>query len=189
RIVSDAGQTIAPDARDALIARLGADRALSRNEIEKLTLYATGRHEITVADVDAIVGDASALSLDRINLAVTSGARGRALEAVMQARNAGQASQAVLLGLQRHFATLHRLSAAVSGGKRVDEVMRSMRPPIHFSIKDEMTAALRVWTIEKLTHATARIQATITATRSQTRLEDALCERLVLELSQLGRRS
>ncbi|MEM1307818.1 MAG: DNA polymerase III subunit delta, partial [Pseudomonadota bacterium] len=78
-IVSDAGQTIAPDARNALVARLGADRALSRNEIEKLTLYATGRPEITVADVDAIVGDASALSLDRINLAVTSGARGRAL--------------------------------------------------------------------------------------------------------------
>ena len=37
------GLSITPDARELLVARLGADRAMSRGEIEKLALYAAGK--------------------------------------------------------------------------------------------------------------------------------------------------
>ena len=61
-----ARQSITADARQLLLARLGADRALSRAEIEKLALYAQGRTSIDVEDVEAIVGDASEQTTDRI---------------------------------------------------------------------------------------------------------------------------
>ena len=50
---------IAPDARAALTALLGGDRLASRGEIRKLALYAQGRERVELADVLAVVSDAS----------------------------------------------------------------------------------------------------------------------------------
>ena len=58
-IVSAAGLDITPDARQELVARLGADRALSRSEVEKLVLYAHGAGRIEVDHVADIIGDAA----------------------------------------------------------------------------------------------------------------------------------
>jgi len=78
-ILRAAGLQIAPDAKRFLLTRLGADRALSRAEVEKLALFARGKTVIEEADVEAAVGDAAELALDRIVLAAGSG---RSTEAV-----------------------------------------------------------------------------------------------------------
>src|SRR4029077_7499294 len=57
---------IAPDAREELLALIGGDRQASRNEIAKLTLYARGKDEVTLDEVQAIMSDASALAIDPI---------------------------------------------------------------------------------------------------------------------------
>ncbi len=68
-VMTAAGMRIAPEAKKLLIGRLGADRALSRAEVEKLTLFARGKAMIDEADVEAAVGDAAEMALDRIVLA------------------------------------------------------------------------------------------------------------------------
>ena len=55
-VLAAARMQIAPEARQLLVARLGADRALSRAEVEKLVLYARGKARIEEADVEAAVG-------------------------------------------------------------------------------------------------------------------------------------
>src|SRR5262249_56338365 len=60
------GLTLAADARAALIPLLGGDRAASRSEIQKLTLFARGRSQVGVEDVAAVVSDASALPIAHI---------------------------------------------------------------------------------------------------------------------------
>ncbi len=70
------GLAITSDAREMLVARMGADRVMSRGEIEKLALYAAGKTEVDAADVDAIVGDASELAIDRTLNAAASGDAG-----------------------------------------------------------------------------------------------------------------
>src|SRR6185437_1161740 len=60
------GLRIAPEARAALTALLGGDRQASRNELRKLALYAHGEAEISLADVMAVVADASELKIDTI---------------------------------------------------------------------------------------------------------------------------
>ncbi|MGI9405544.1 MAG: DNA polymerase III subunit delta, partial [Hyphomicrobiaceae bacterium] len=54
-VLGGAGLSIAADAKGILVSMLGADRALSRNEVEKLALYASGQERITVDDVRAVV--------------------------------------------------------------------------------------------------------------------------------------
>jgi DNA polymerase-3 subunit delta len=57
---------IARDAREAMVGYLGADRALSLREIEKLALYAQGAGTVTLEHVDAVMADASAVALDTV---------------------------------------------------------------------------------------------------------------------------
>ena len=65
-------------ARAHLLELLGADRALSRSEIEKLALYVGPGVEATIEDIDAIVGDASGLVIDeRDNMPSSAAYRGR----------------------------------------------------------------------------------------------------------------
>ena len=65
-IVRHNGQKIAPDAKISLASLLGSDRLLSRQEIEKLAVFALGKPQIEVADVEAIIADSSALLVDQI---------------------------------------------------------------------------------------------------------------------------
>ena len=87
------GLAITSDAREMLVARMGADRAMSRGEIEKLALYATGKAEVDAADVEAIVGDASELAIDRTLNAAASGDAGRAVTEFARAVAAGESPQ------------------------------------------------------------------------------------------------
>ncbi len=65
--------TIAADAHAALLEMIGGDRLASRNEIRKLVLYAKDQKNIELADVMAIVADASQIALDGLIDAVFAG--------------------------------------------------------------------------------------------------------------------
>lgn len=60
-IIRRAGLTIDAAAMRSLIAALGADRAASRAEIEKLVLYCHGHTTITEADIGAVLSDVATL--------------------------------------------------------------------------------------------------------------------------------
>src|SRR5262249_57681014 len=70
--------TISTDARDALISLLGADRLASRNEVRKLALYALGQKSVGLADVMAVVADASQIVLYGLVAAAFSGRKAQA---------------------------------------------------------------------------------------------------------------
>ncbi len=186
-VLKAAGLSISSEARDILVARLGADRALSRGEIEKLALYATGKTAIDVADVDAIVGDASELALDRIITAAASGQSAKTVTEFSRAISAGESAQTIILATERYFHRLHRVRAAIDRGKSLDDAVRSLRPPIHFKQKDAFSAQLRMWTGPKLLNGLSAIASTAKSARLAASLEDAHAERLLLGLARLAR--
>ncbi len=179
--------TISPGARQMLISRLGADRALSRGEIEKLALYAQGQGQITEDDVEAVVGDAAELTIDRIVNASALGDGPGAVTELQRALHAGESAQGIIFAVQRHYTRLHRLRASVDGGKSVEQTIGEMRPPIHFKQKDALAAQLRSWRADALDAALAGIAAAARAARMSSALEDLLAERLVLTLARLAR--
>lgn len=180
-----AGMTITPLARESLVARLGADRVMSRGEIEKLKLYCWGRQKIDVEDVEAIVGDASELTLDRIVLAAASGQAERAVNEFARAIAAGESAQSVILAVQRHFMRLHRVRLQMDAGRQLADILKSFRPQLHFKQRDALTAQSRVWTSQRLAHALGTIQIAARTARRAGTLEDVIAERLVLSLARL----
>lgn len=110
-----AGLCIAPDARDYLASLLGEDRLVTRGELEKLMLYATGEKGIGRAHVEAIVAEASTGALEAALDAAFSG-NFSALETEVQRveRELGDIRALIALALG-HALALHRSRAGTDG--------------------------------------------------------------------------
>jgi DNA polymerase III subunit delta len=187
RVLKGHGLSIAPDVLAFLTSRLGADRALSRGELEKLALYVLGRKEVEADDIAAVVGDASDLRLDRIPEAAASGQAGVAVTDADRAVASGDGAQAVLLATQRYFLRLHRLRASMDQGRSADEALRQMRPPVHFKAQPVLKSQSQSWTAAKLKTALSEIATAIAACRQTGALEETLTERLLLRLAFMAR--
>jgi DNA polymerase-3 subunit delta len=174
---------IEADARGLLQSRLGADRALSRAEVEKLALFCLGRPAITLEDVENIVGDASDLVLERIAIAAAAGQTQTALNDFGRALASGESAQTVILITQRYFMKLHKVRTSVDAGQRLDDALKAMRPPLFFKQRDAFARQVRRWSRAQLDQALKRIADTAKAARLTSALEDVLTERLILSLS------
>ena len=174
------------DARDLLQSRLGADRAMSRSEIEKLALYCLGRSPITFEDVDTLVGDAAGLAIERIAEAVADGRTKSAVSDFGRAMASGESAQTIILVLQRYFLKLHRVRSDVDGGQRLDEALKFVRPPLFFKQKDLFARQVRSWPRGQLDQALRRIAEAAKTARLSANLEDVIAERLILALSSMA---
>lgn len=174
------GLDISSDARELLVARMGADRGLSRGEIEKLALFATGKRQIEAADVEAIVGDASELAIDRTLNAAASGDAARAVAEFSRAIAAGESPQMVIAALQRALQRLHRIRTDLDAGSSFEETIRQQRPPIHFKQKDAIGLQCRMWTSPRLAQALQKAAAAAKAARLNSPLEEAIAEELLI---------
>jgi DNA polymerase-3 subunit delta len=182
-VLANAGLQIAPEALRLLLSRLGADRALSRAEIEKLALYASGKGKIEEADVDAAVGDAAELAIDRVVLAAGSGRLEAALNECDRCVAGGENAQAIIAALQRHFVRLHAMRSAFEAGRTLEDILRQQRPPLHFRRKAIVEQHCRGWTLAALNGALGRINAAAKAARLNSSLDATLVAKLIIDLA------
>ena len=188
-VLGAAGLKITTEAREELAHRLGADRALSRSELEKLCLYAAGAGTVEIDHVETIVGDASELAIDRVLNSAAMGDAQAALAECDRALASGESAQLIILMAQRHFQRLQRTRAGVEAGRPLDEMLRQMRPPIHFKQRAGFERQCRLWSSAQLGQALARIGAAAKAARLGSSLEAAHAERLLLELARMARQA
>jgi DNA polymerase-3 subunit delta len=185
-VVSSFSLTIDGDARALLQSRLGADRTLSRAEIEKLALYCLDRKTITLADVENIVGDAADLALERIAEAAAEGRTQAAITDFGRAMASGESAQAIIAVLQRYFLKLHKVRSDVDAGQRLDDALKSLRPPLFFKQRDVFSRQIRNWPRTGLDQALRRIADNAKAARLSPRLERVYAERLLLAICALA---
>jgi len=161
----EAGLTIAPEARAALVPLLGGDRLASRSEIHKLALYARGQARVELDDVMAVAADASALALDALIDAAFAGKTAEVEFQYAKARTAGISPSTILSAALRSVATLHRARLAIEQGRSVGETADEMR--VHFSRKPLVETALRAWTATRLARAMSQLADAALETRRQ----------------------
>jgi DNA polymerase III subunit delta len=182
--LAQAGLNIDADARRHLMTRLGADQALSRSEVTKLALFATGKGRVSHDDIDAIVGDSAEIAVEIFVYHVSGGETKEALRQLARLDAAGTEPSTALAALARHFTQLHRVVAAQANGTSVDHAVKSLRPRPHFRLEPAFIAHCRRWGAARLLVALPKIQDAIRRCRRSPELEHAFAERLVLALHQ-----
>ena len=181
--------TIGSDARDGLIALLGADRQASRNEIRKLALYAQGQKTIGLDDVIAVVADASQMALDGLVDAVFAGKVAAADNEFSKARASGSSPAAIVSAAIRQVASLHKMKLAIEGGDSIEFAMRRVAPPVHFSRERAVSEALRAWTPARLVRAMEQLAEASLDMRRNSPLAESIAQRMLLSLARNARKT
>ena len=193
RALTRAGMTMALDARQALRRNLGGDRLASVGEIDKLALYAHGKGEITLEDVRALSGDVSGQSFDDAVDAMLEGRVGDFDAAFTRHCQAGGQAFLTLSGAMRQLQALHAMRGRLdSGGGNATAVVAAQKPPVFFSRRKLVEAALARWNGAALERALARLQAAVLQTRRRPDLAISIARQallgVALESARLGRK-
>jgi DNA polymerase-3 subunit delta len=184
----DASLTLAPDARTLLMSLLGGDRLASRSEIRKLTTYAAGQSRIELADVMAVVSDASEIALDALLDATFAGKTAEVEREFNKASGEGSSASSIVSAALRHVAQLHRMRLMIDKGDSAEFAMMRGAPPVHFSRKAVVETALRQWSAARLTQAMGQLAEASFEARLKRELEDAIAQRALLSLAVNARR-
>jgi DNA polymerase-3 subunit delta len=162
-----------------LVAHLGNDRMVTRQELEKLALYAGDGGRVELADAMESVGDSTALELDDLVFAVAEGDLATLDWALGRAVREGQNAIGILRAVMRHFQRLHLAAARVAAGASPEEAVKALRPPPFFKLQDRFAAQLTAWSprravaaLEALTRA--ELDGKRTALPQETVLGEAL---------------
>jgi DNA polymerase-3 subunit delta len=184
----EASLTLADDARATLMSLLGGDRLASRSEIRKLTTYAAGKNRVELADVVAVVSDASEIALDALLDAAFAGKTAEVEREFNKASGEGSSASGIVSAALRHVAQLHRMRLMIDKGDSAEFAMMRGAPPVHFSRKAAVETALRQWSAMRLTRAMGQLAEASFEARKQATLGPAIAQRTLLSLAVSARR-
>jgi len=185
---------IEPGALAYLAERLGSDRRVTRQELDKLALFkgaasdgAAGKRSVTLEDAEQSVGDGGKVQLDEIVFAATGG------DLVGLDRNLGRYFSAgenpipVLRALTRHLERLQWARAEIDRGSAPSQAMKSLRPPVFFKQERAFGQQLQLWPQERLgTALQIALDAEIDC-KTTGMPGDAVCGRALLRIGNAAR--
>ncbi|RWI90243.1 DNA polymerase III subunit delta [Mesorhizobium sp.] len=179
-----AGMSMTLDARQALRRNLGGDRLASRGEIDKLVLYAHGKKEIDLDDVNGLSGDVSGASFDGAVDAMLDGKVGDFDIAFTRHCASGGHPFLVLSSAMRQLQAIQVMRGQMeSGGRNAASVVAGARPPVFFSRRKLVEKTLERWNSEALGRALNRLQAAVLQTRKRPDLSEALARQALLGIA------
>src|SRR5215468_8166133 len=183
-----AGMAITPNARALLASLIGGDRAASRSEIEKLTLYALGENRIDVPDVMAVVADATIPAVDSLIDAAFAGWASDVETNFGKAQSSGVSAGTIAAAFVRQATALHLFRLAIESGTSIDDLLRRTTPAIHFSRVKTVRAALESWTSSRLERLIAQLGETSLEVRKNSKLAYPIIQRALISTAIAARR-
>jgi DNA polymerase-3 subunit delta len=178
------GAGIEPDALSWLSQQLGADRASTRSELEKLALYVGPGNRVDLDAAMTCVGDLAGLSLDDALFAATTGDVATADRALEAAVAEGAAPVQVLRAALGHMQKLHRARLAMDEqGLAAADAVKAIRPPVFYQKVGAFSRSLGLWPAATLTAAMAALAEAERGCKRTGWPDHALCRNAVLTLA------
>ena len=171
-----------------LADNLGADRMMTRNELEKVALYKGEPGTLTLDDVMACVGDGAATSLDAVALAAASGESPELDRALRRAFMEGTSPVAVLRAAARHFLRLHLASGLMAQGRSLDQAMAALKPRVIFTVAERFGSQLRRWPAARLGRALEILTEAELECKTTGRPAEVMCGRALMRIAQAAPR-
>lgn len=186
--VQSAGLSIDRSAVAYLAEWLGADRGLTRQEIEKLILFkGTGAGPISEEDARACVGDGTGLALEDLTYAAADGELALVDKRLARSFREGVDAVAVLRRMASHLQRLQLALAAVEAGASPGDAMGRLRPPVFFRRKTAFTAQMRRWTAAKAANGLDIITEAELQCKSTGLPPHAICGRALMRIAGAAR--
>jgi len=173
------------EAREVLTGALGADRGLSRSELDKLAIYASGAREITAEMVLDIVADAGRHETGALIDAAFAGDLAVIEPEANRIFASGVHPSAILSLAIGQALLLRRGLRAAGNGAGADEIGRALR--IHFSRIQTFGRMLALWTDTRLEPVLKTLADATALTRRTPRLAGQITIRALWSVARLAR--
>ena len=180
--------TASADAIAYLAENLGADRMITRSELEKLALYKGGPGVVELEDAAACVGDSAAMTLDAVVHATAEGNQSALDRSLTRAFLEGASPVAVLRVAAGHFRRLHLAAGLAAEGRGADQAIAALKPSVIFKFRDRFRAQMRNWPADRLAQALEMLTEAEIDCKSTGKPPEAVCGRVLLRIAQAARR-
>ncbi len=160
------GVGIRPDAAARLANLIGPNLGLLLGEVEKLALFTSGR-DITIDDVDALVGERSETKVWDLVDAAVEGRTGDATAALRRLLDEGEPPQGLLALIARELRSIAICADLAARGASDPEIM--------------IAARIQEWTVRRLRHRARLIGRHITDAYDAVLEADAAVKRGLLD--------
>ncbi|XAO71561.1 MAG: DNA polymerase III subunit delta [Acetobacteraceae bacterium] len=183
RTMFDAAQVrVDRDAMAWLSSVLPADRAVIRQEVEKLILFAEPSAPLSLDDVQLCIGDTRAESLSNATSSALAGERAQADAAIERAIADGAVPVAIVRACSYALLRVLTVRHAMDEGASPSEAERGLRPPIFFKVADLFWTAVRRWDSAALLAACSATQELELACKQTGAPDFALARRHIARL-------
>ena len=181
------GLSVAPDALADAVSRLGSDRGVTRRELEKLALYAQGQKSVSLADVQAVMGDEAEARTEEVSDAAGSGDFARLDLALERLWIADTSVAQVLRGAMGHFQRLALVRENVNRGEPMETAIKKLRPPLHFLREQSFKAQANRWNDARLADALDMLLDAEALSRTTGVPAQAVCGRTLMNIAALAK--
>ena len=164
----------------------GSEQQIVMQESAKLAIYCTGASDVLLKDVQDICGHIAEHEIDEAVDSVLAGSN-NILDLLLWSGQTERAS-ALLISFNGHLARLTSFAGLVEGGKSIEEVVKSARPPIFFKRMNVVIAQLKRHGLSKLMEFQELVDGAILACRRNPPLTSAITQRTCFTIAQNTRR-
>jgi DNA polymerase-3 subunit delta len=182
-----AGLVITADARAALVHMVGADRRTTRGEIAKLMLYASGRSQVTVEDVEAIVADAAPSNLDQVIDDALLGDLPAVEASLSRFFHEGGEADYLMIRLGARLTLLHRLRLEMDQGRPFEAACQALFVKLPMSARRALAKQAERWTTDSIAERLPAIRQASARVRTDSQLAEVLATRALWTLASRGR--
>lgn len=189
RQLSDAGYEIDPEALPIIAARSNFSSLIAKIETEKLISFMGNIKRVTIADVDACLGDLQTAEIQETVDAALEGDGRKAVLSFERLIASDQNLTPILMAISTTFQRLHVLRSAFDSGVPLTQAMKDLRPPVFFKQQDALARQTRIWSAEALSLFLRRSNETLKETRLRPQLAEDVARNFLLEIAKTSRQS
>ena len=185
--LSESNLTISPDALRYLAERLGENRAVSRNQIEKLSLY-KNVGEIKIEDIAEIIDDTAGVSLNECIFYIFSGKVKSALKILNVISQNSFSFVNLVRAAQTHASRIHIAKSQLSAGASIDQALNQLHPPVFFKFRDLFIKQIHNWDETRLYYAMTQLIKAEIDIKTAILPSKEICERTMMRLASYAAR-
>ena len=175
------------DALEWLTDILAGNRAIVRNEVEKLALLAGPGERLDLKLAQIGTGDGAAVAGGDGLLAATLG-KAEAADLIVESAIADGLNGVALMRMcLAHLQKLHQARLQISRGMTAGDAVRAMRPPVFFKATAQMVSALGLWSSDRLLQLIEEARCVELACKQTGSRPELLAQRFIYRLALVAR--
>lgn len=183
------GLRVSRDARQALHHLLGGDRLASRGELRKLASFSLGQTEVSLQDVEAVIGDASALAIDSLLDSACVGDAATAQTVFARLVTSGTGPGSILGAMSRHLLQLAEARARIEAGATAEAALKALRPPPFYKRDEALRRQLSIWRRDMIDRVLDTLLTAEGETRRHADLAEAIAGRAIIVVTHTARQA